>query len=450
MQKLVHSHNYLTRYLLFYVVGILLYCFYPPGFAWPLRLSWCFLPFALLLLLHPIGALRCGHIALTVPQTLKRFHTIWLWQGLALCVSVMLYLNIRQLFNFSALAQPWPPSPFLAHEFGNKLLVMATCTTILAFVVMRHERPLTITPLFKTGANALTRLIIFGNTWLRDASVMVGMISLTSSTLLLTRLLGWQNPPLLLECCLVLSFIGSKSARGRRLLRRLCQQHGFAWVLFLLLGVFLSALALSQWLAQPLLAYLPRSPSFFHQTLNPTNATILMESLSMLVITPLLFRVVPYCRGLSLKTAILGQFLNPYFIALGLSQLWHPWLNEALIMLGHSKLALAAMSIGLFCGSLCYLGSAWFARLVEQLFTNEQWHYPSRLRQFFNQRLQVHFLLWLLIFGLGLSPIAMILITSVAAGTLLAYFHFYFLLWRRVNDSDIIAPPPQHSTTHTE
>ena len=430
MRTIVHSRNYLIRYLLCFLGCTLLFFFLPEALGWPVRMGGFFLIFALAVLVYPIRGAEPSPLSWS--NILKKLQIIWGWQCVSALVVVCLQLILQRLFTGSTASEGWTQVPFFTAELFAKLVVAATISSLLAHAVYRTKRPLTVAPIFPKGSDSTTRLVIMVNTWIRDACTMTGIVGFSASLLLLVNLWGnhASNHSLAIEFSALITFFMTQLCQTWS--RRLCNQYGFLWVLVSFSAIFLLSLSGATRLLNGLPAF--STPSFLAPPLSLTTTSILCQSLSMLILAPLIFRSAAVSQGLSLRTMLIGQCLNPYLILVFLTNVWRPWLLALITTLKASNSAMTFICSFILVCSLIYLGSSWFANLLERLFINEREHYSPRLRSLFNRKLQLQLALWFLIFSLHLSSIAVILITTVAGGSLLAYYNLYFVFWGRVKD----------------
>ncbi len=407
----------------------ILYYGFPTLLAWPLKMDFAFLGFAIFIVLHSKGGLICGTSTLAVNKV-KQIHTIWLWQLLNLATITVLALIMGGLFSLHTIPHVWQTA-FFTLDLYAKLCVTATITAIVAAIVLRTHRPLTIVPLFTKGSHAASPLVIFGNTWLRDASSTLGMISFSASVLVLTIPYLHAILPATILTSILLAFSVFKNNRFQHLSRQWCRSGHFAWTLLLLSGIFLSCILLTNNVFKHWLPPVTFFSSGSTTQITPHLAALLFQSLILISSAPLIFRAAPYCQGLSVRTAILSQCLNPYLLLLFISNSYQPWLVRVLETLSHSNHAMHLLAFGLLILSSLYLDGTWFANLLERLFSHEQSHYQARMRPFLSHYLQSQLLLWFLVFSLKLTAVTIIFISTVAAGTLLVYFYFYCFFWSR-------------------
>ncbi len=436
MQRINFNANYFFRYIICFIGSAILYYGFPMQLAWPLKMALCFFVFTLYLLLHSKSRLICGTHTLSFKQLLKPLQVIWLWQLLALVTSMALTLIIQALLSQQNTPFLWQET-FFTVDLYAKLCVAASITAIIACLALKPKQTLTIVPLFNVGAHAASPLVIFGNTWLREASCTLGIIGFCASSLFLV-ISYFHSEPISLTAILVSSSIAFsvfKNTRLQRMSRQWCQSGHFAWTLMSLSGIFLSTLCLlngllrNPWLTNSTFFSIHSSALFLSQ-----HADLLFQSLWMLSIAPLIFRTAPYCRGMSVRTAILGQCLNPYILLLIFSHHGHSWILGCLTTFKNLPNAMPLLALSVLISSGFYLNSTWFAHLLECLFSHQQSHAPARMRPFFSRHLQLQLLLWFMVFSLKLNAVALIFISTVAAGTLLAYFYFYCFFWARTKN----------------
>lgn len=424
MRTIVHHPNYLIRYVLSFLSATAFIFISPPWLPWPLRISLVFSALMIYLLIRMKGRLIASSLDTPRPSW-HQIISLWGWQSCA----ILYWLGLLSVTH-SSLQYPYlsaQPTWFMVDTL-SKIPLLAIVTTLLAYVAYRYHRPLTLAAFFPLGSNALTRLVVFGNAWLRDATTILCLFGVSASVAdLLSRmpLFGTQHTAIaIISFLMTAGLLKARPIKHR--LRSLASQYGFASTMGIILFAFIGLLAL----LYPVLATWQLSnfqlPIFLRQ-LDPYT---LGQCLSLMIIAPLAFKSATYCRGLSIRQAILIQCLNPgLFIGLGLYY-GAPMVHHGLLS-DHGRCLVAVATLA---ASLYYGNSTWFASMTERCFTDTGHQKQGPLHWFFNQRLQYALLVWLLIMHLGAGRIAMIFVGGIAVGLMIVYGYFYCLFWERLRD----------------
>lgn len=423
MHIIVHHSNYLIRYLLSFFAVAALSFIAPAWLPWPLRSSFIF---SLLLFYCFVRVGRRLIAPLATEQSTRPWRQmvfLWGWQSFAVVYWFGLLTITHSVLQYpDTNTQPiW-----FALDALSKIPLLALMTTMLAYVTYRYQRPLTFVAFFPMGSTALTRLVIFGNTWLRDATTILCLFSFSvSTTYLLAKLLGTQPAATTIISFLMTAFM-LKARQAQRFLRRLAAQYGFASTMILITLVFFALLgALKTVSLHWGLAGL-QPPTF----LRHLDAYTLSQCLSLILIAPLAFKTATYCRGLTIGQAVTAQCFNPILIAAALAYYGVPTMHGWLA----SDSACNLIALLVLATSLYYGNSTWFASMAERCFTDTGHQHHGPLRWFFNQHLQQALLIWLLIMQLGAGRIAILFLGGIALGLMIVYSYCYCFFWERLRD----------------
>lgn len=422
MHIIVHHRNYLIRYVLCFLAVAALSFIAPAWLPWPLRSGLIF-SLLLLYLFVRVGK-RLIAASITEPSTRpwRQIFALWGWQSFA-----AVYWFGLLTITHSVLHYPYTRAQhtWFALDAFSKIPLLALMTTMLAYVTYRYQRPLTLVAFFPIGATALTRLVIFGNTWLRDATTILCLFSVSASiTYLLSTLLATQ-PTAIIISFLTTAFI-LKARHAQRLLRRLATQYGFASSLLLITAAFFALLGVLKNLSLHWGLTGFQLPAF----LNHLDAYTLSQCLSLILIAPLAFKSAIYCRGLTIGQAVAAQCLNPILITAALAYYGVPIVHDWLA----SDRVCSLMALLVLATSLYYGNSTWFANMTERCFTDTGYQHHGPLRWFFNQRLQRALLVWLLIMQFGAGRIAILFLGGIALGLMIVYSYCYCFFWERLRD----------------
>lgn len=424
MRTIVHHPNYLLRYALCFLSAAAFIFISPAWLPWPLRTSLLFSVLMIYLFIRMKGRL-IAPVPNKPPPAWRQTISLWGWQSGAILYWLGLLSVSHSTLHYPNLSAQ--PTWFMLDAI-SKIPLLAIATSMLAYVTYRYHRPLTLVAFFPRGSHSLTRLVIFGNAWLRDATTILCLFGVSASVACLlakTPLFGTRQAAIA-SISFLLTAAMLKARPIQRQIRSLATQYGFASTMAIILLVFIGLLAMLYTLFTHWQVSDFKLPIFLCQL----DAYTLSQCLSLMIIAPLAFKSATFCRGLSIRQAILIQCLNPIlFIGLGL------YYGAPTVHYGFmTEQASCLIAVATLAASLYYGNSTWFASMTERCFTDTGHQNQGPLHWFFNQRLQYALLVWLLILQLGAGRIAMIFLGGIAVGLMIVYSYFYCLFWERLRD----------------